>query len=248
MLAVVGRPTVRPGGTDLTGAGEGPGSPGTGWSSNSSGAASRVEASRSATATTDSGDSGRSRDAKRPRVTERPKPPELLGATFAATRPHPRRAVSDDPATSTGPVCPFGHLDPSPDHYSGHLLPHRSCDSTSGPALRPVLRSPPDFGGTSASRTIDTMIGGPNRVKRPARNPYLFLNISCSVPRNPGDVHCSSPARRETTSLSVRCTGVGGRGMFIICTTCSGHLPHRHQWPDPRPRSRPTWRRRRTYR
>jgi hypothetical protein len=40
------------------------------------------------------------------------------GPRSRCIRSHPRRAVSDDPATDTGPLCSSEHLDPSPDHLN----------------------------------------------------------------------------------------------------------------------------------
>ena len=148
-------------------------------------------------------------DATRPRVTERPEPPELLGATHSV-----------DPARPDAESCRTTlHLAPDRSALADTSTRPRTTSSVTyglpgpgiqpgGPAFRPILRHPPVSGEASASRTIHTVMGGSTGVKRVGRNPYLFLHISRSVPRFGRDVHRSSPAPADRTSLP----GALGRG------------------------------------
>jgi hypothetical protein len=152
-------------------------------------------------------------DATQPRVTERPKPPQLLGATLTANpaspvpsrvgRPcnkHRTAVLARTPQPVTGPPLRLTYGSNAP------------CEVTLEGAFRPLLRYPPDFGGASVFRVIDTVMGVHFEVKRVARNPYLFLRISLPVPRSRRDVHRSSPtppsadpsgqARRRSSSAA----------------------------------------------
>src|ERR1700730_14000000 len=102
----------------------------------------------------------------RPRVTERPKPPEFLGATITVHpvssapsrvgRPcngHRAAVLVRTPRPVTGP--------PEPVAYG----PTAPLEETVKVAFRPLCCSLQDFGGASVSRTKDTLIGVVLEVK-----------------------------------------------------------------------------------
>ena len=164
-------------------------------------------------------------DATQPRVTVRPKPPVLLGATSTMGRWHRARVVSDKPGPSRPRRLQGSHRThhgPSPVGSSRPLRSRSPCGARSLPSIPPcsVLSASPRsalrlpfglpslppcgarlrFGGLSFP-TGDTSRHPQHRVNGVSRNPYVLPIFLCVIPKNdllrPQFFPIVSPTRRQ---------------------------------------------------
>ncbi len=183
--------------------------------------------------------------ATQPRVTERPKPPELLGATFTVDPASPvtgrvGRPVNRHRTVTLGSVSARPRTTMSVTYGPGDLL-----SRPSDPAFRPSRPAAPGSFRSFGFPTRVMVNDPPTRVKSAARNPYVINHISSAVPNFCRDVHRYSPEEAKGDSLSERCAGVGARGRSAAPMSCllRGRYPEtgdrvarpRRPWEPPTP-------------
>lgn len=118
-------------------------------------------------------------DAQRAPSNRTDKPPKLLGTALRTNPGRSRRAVSDDPAATTGPTSPCGLADPTPDRLLGNPGSNR---------CRLVVCFP----SSDTLRLSSVQVNGLTRKSRPC--PQNFLRHPQDGSRYPPFIPRMSPA------------------------------------------------------